>query len=248
MMPSANAAHLVETLLIVSSVFESVGITFTIHHGCLLGVTRLRGLLPWDIDADLFLVGETGGSFKAKVAEPLAELGFTLEERVAGRYFVVRPAVSVFGYVVPLFPIVEVDLLQESTDPLGQIVYDQRAPHRRWDAGELLPIRRYAFYSTWLPGPRDPEPVLVRLYREAGSPEALGRFRAAHLPVAEEHFWRHARPYRGEPDRSRIWQRGREFRRCILVRCLASAPWYVLNGLYSIVVQSIRRKAGGHIE
>ena len=248
MMPSANAALLAEALLVVASIFEAAGVVYTVHHGCLLGTTRLRGLLPWDIDADLFLVGETGDSFKAKVGGPLSEFGFALEERAASRYFVVRPAISFFGYVVPLFPIVEVDLLQESTDPLGRIVYDQHASHRRWDAGELLAIGRYAFYGTWLAGPRDPEPVLARLYREAGSPKALGRFRPACLPVNVDHFWQQVRPYRGEPDWPRIWQRAEQFRRRLLGRCLISAPWYILNGLYSILVQSIRRKAGGHIE
>jgi len=223
------------------------GVSYTIHHGCPPGSVRLQGLLPWDIDADLFVVGK-GPGFRAKVAAALDQSGLVVEERWADRYFVIRPALSLFGRVLPLFPLVEVDLLQESRNDLGQTLYDQHASHRRWDAGEPLPLRRYKFYESWLAGPYDPEPVLERLYQGAGSVSAISRFRRARLPSETEKFWKDARPFEGEPDWPAISHRAARLRRVILWRRLLCAPWYLLNGLYCLLVQALRRRAGGHIE
>jgi len=248
MMPKANAALLVDVTLLAVSILERQGVAYTIHHGCLLGATRLHGLLPWDIDTDLFLVGGTGEGFQTRVAVALADHGLALEERWPGRYYVVRPALFFAGRVVPLFPLIEVDLLQESLNAGGETVYDQHASHRRWDAGELLPLRRHAFYGSWLSGPHVAEPVIERLYGGAGSMEAIRPFAPASLPATVDAFWRRARPFDGEMDWPAISERGRRLRRTIVWCCLRGAPWYLLNGLYCIVVQTLRRRAGGHIE
>ena len=188
-MPTGNAGLLVDVLLLAVSIFEQYGVSYTIHHGALLGALRLQGLLPWDIDADLFLTGETEATFHDKVATALADHGLSLERRGPG-YFIIRPRLSIAGLALPLFPMVEVDLLRETRTALGEAVYDQHAAHRRWDAGELLPLRRYPFYGSYLMGPRAAEPVLERLYQGAGSEPAMRPFRRPGLPPRTENFWR----------------------------------------------------------
>ncbi|MBS0547642.1 MAG: LicD family protein [Proteobacteria bacterium] len=246
-MPIGNAGLLVDMLLLTVSIFEQYGVSYTVHHGALLGALRLQGLLPWDIDADLFLAGETEATFHDKVATALADHGLSLERRGPG-YFIIRPRLSIAGLALPLFPMVEVDLLRETRTASGEAVYDQHAAHRRWDAGELLPLRRYPFYGSYLMGPHAAEPVMERLYQGAGSERSLKPFRRPGLPPSTDEFWRSKRPRDGRMDWPAVSRRGQEFRRSILWRCLTCAPWYLANSLYCLMVQTFRRYAGGHIE
>lgn len=43
----------IDSLLIVTNIFEKYGITYWLSHGTLLGVYRYRGIIPWDHDVDL---------------------------------------------------------------------------------------------------------------------------------------------------------------------------------------------------
>lgn len=180
MMPQRNAALLVDTAFLVASIFEREGVSCTIHHGCLLGATRLRGLLPWDIDIDLFILADKGRTPDLdRLGQICAKHGLHIEMIEERQYFTIRPALRIAGKVVQLFPMIEVDLLKPSLNAQCEAVYDQSTAHRRWDAGELEPLKRYPFYGSWLLGPSDPEPVLFRLYQAASSEVALQRFHQA---------------------------------------------------------------------
>jgi hypothetical protein len=164
MMPTSNAALLVECAFVVASIFERAGVSYTIHHGSLLGATRLQGLLPWDIDFDLFVLTDKGRTFDFdRLSSVCSEHGLHIDEIDRGRYFIIRPALTIGGRLVKLFPVIEVDILKPSQNERGEAIYDQSATHRKWDGGELEPLRRYPFHGSWLPGPNNPEPVLVRL-------------------------------------------------------------------------------------
>jgi hypothetical protein len=249
MMPKSNAALLVECAFVVASIFERAGVSYTIHHGSLLGATRLQGLLPWDIDFDLFVLTDKGRTFDVdRLSSVCSEYGLHIDEIDRGRYFIIRPALTIGGRLVKLFPVIEVDILKASQNARGEAVYDQSTTHRKWDGGELEPLRRYPFHGSWLPGPNNPEPVLVRLYQDAGSKSAMQSFDRARLPRSTDLFWSSARPLEGEMDWDRIAVRAKEIRKTIVWRCLYCSPWYLLNSIYCITIQTLRRKAGGHIE
>lgn len=245
MLPVSNATLQFETTLLAVSILERCGVIYTMHHGNLLGLTRLQGFAPWDIDSDLFFFNAAGTTFKDRVVETLKDHGLLLQERIAGGYFVIRPAVFMTGMTIPLFPFVESSFLYEDRNSRGEAVFNQYDPLRKWDAGELLPLRRYPFYSTWLNGPNNPEPVIERLYHGAGSPSAMARFERPTVHQSSEEFWRRSRPIAGELDWPAISQRGKQLHRTIVWRCLRCAPWYLLNSAYSILVEKVRRLAGG---
>src|SRR4051812_9236501 len=45
-------------LLQMQSVFVSVGVTYWLHAGSLLGAERNKGFIPWDDDADLAVMDD----------------------------------------------------------------------------------------------------------------------------------------------------------------------------------------------
>jgi hypothetical protein len=249
MMPKNNAALLVDVAFVVASIFEREGVSYTIHHGSLLGATRLKGLLPWDIDFDLFVLTDKGRRFDVeRLSRACSEHGLQMDEIERGQYFTIRPALRMGRKLVRLFPVIEVDILKSSQNERGEAVYDQSTAHRKWEGGELEPLKRYPYHGSWLLGPNNPEPVLVRLYQNASSAAAMQSFDRASLPCATDLFWSHARPLGGETDWARVSERAKNIRKMIVWRCVYCAPWYLLNSLYCITIQTLRRKAGGHIE
>ncbi len=50
------ATHIVEILFYVTDILEKHGITYFIYWGTLLGAMRHKGLIPWDRDADLYIL------------------------------------------------------------------------------------------------------------------------------------------------------------------------------------------------
>ena len=56
MTPICCATHIVEILFYVTDILEKHGITYFIYWGTLLGSLRHGGLIPWDSDADLYIL------------------------------------------------------------------------------------------------------------------------------------------------------------------------------------------------
>lgn len=236
MMPTALSTLMIDTLLTTLSVLERANIAYTVHQGSLLGAAHLEGLLPWDIDGDLAILDEDADSVRNKVSAPLAAHGLALEFCAEHYYYTVRAR--------PLFPIVEIILATTTTDDTGERWIDRHSPHRMFRSSELYPLRRYPFHGSYVMGPRDPLPVLERLYGDAGSASALSRFEAATLDGETQAFWRCARPLTGALDHDAIAARARRKVAPLVARARA-APWYAANGLYNQFTESARRFAGG---
>ena len=56
MTPVCCSTHIVEILFYVTDILEKHGITYFIYWGTLLGSLRHGGLIPWDSDADLYIL------------------------------------------------------------------------------------------------------------------------------------------------------------------------------------------------
>jgi hypothetical protein len=250
MMPRANAALMIDTLLTAVSVIEQAGVEYTAHQGTLLGAARLGGLLPWDIDVDIAIRGENADSAARKLAAPLAKHGLAFLFSPEHYYYTIRPLaeVAIPGIgrrMIALVPFVEVILLTATDDPAtGETWHDRHSPHRMFGPGELLPLVRYPFHGSYVMGPANADPVLARLYGDVGGGGALAHFRPAVLDDATAKFWRDARPLSGDPDVSAIFERARRSRSQWAAHARA-APWYVANGCYNSITETARRFAGG---
>jgi glycerol-3-phosphate cytidylyltransferase-like family protein len=56
--PICCASHIVEILFYVTDLLDKHNITYFIYWGTLLGSLRHKGLIPWDTDADLYIMEE----------------------------------------------------------------------------------------------------------------------------------------------------------------------------------------------
>lgn len=204
MMPRWYATPFVDSLLFVASALEHCGIRYIAHRGTLLGALRLRGLLPWDDDADLFVVGEDAQSLALKLGAALREHGFAFRFLERPYYFWAHPRTI---WQRPFAGLTELGLLTESRDAAGHVVYDAHEPRRRITAEQLLPEIDLPFYGTYLRAPHDSEGSLARYYGELASPVALARFERPPIARECEAFWRRARPLGGELDWPAISQR-----------------------------------------
>lgn len=244
MMPSSNADLLADTLLTALSIIEAQGFAYTAHQGTLLGAARLGGLLSWDVDADIGLLEGNAEQVQASLERALDECGLALVFSPKAYYYTIRPFIRVFGRRVLMFPMIEVILLSTTVDPhTGGIAHDRHSPRRMFGPGELLPLRPYPWHTSFISGPADPEPVLRRLYGGGGQPAAFAGHRPAHLSEEAASFWRQARRLDQPVDLTAIRARAGRGR---WGRLLRSAPWYAANGVYTEVLERVRRKAGGH--
>ena len=244
MMPVGNADLLSDTLLTALSVIEAQGFAYTAHQGTLLGAARLEGLLSWDVDADIGLLEADAEKARAGLEQALLECGLAFVFSKAAYYYTIRPFVTILGRRVLLFPMIEVILMSTTVDPrTGEVSHDRHSPRRMFEAGELHPLRPYAWHTSFISGPSDPEPVLQRLYGQSGQPLAFQGHQAPRLGEEVARFWQQARPLNGQVDLEAIRARASNHRRGRLLRC---APWYVANGLYAEILERVRRMAGGH--
>ena len=244
MMPRSNADLLADTLLTALSVIEAQGFAYTAHQGTLLGAARLQGLLSWDVDADIGLLEGNAERVQAGLERALDECGLALVFSPKAYYYTIRPFIRIFGKRVLMFPMIEVILISTTVDPhTGGIAHDRHSPRRMFGPGELLPLRPYPWHTSFISGPADPEPVLRRLYGESGQPPALQGHQPADLSEEVAGFWQKARPLNAPVDLKAIRDRAGKARWKRLLRC---APWYAVNGVYTEVLERVRRKAGGH--
>jgi len=243
MMPLHNADLLVDTLPTAVSVIERQGFAYTAHQGTLLGAARLGGLLSWDVDADIGLLEPNAEKVRIGLEGALLEYRLALIFSPNAYYYTIRPFAQAFGKRVLLFPIIEVILVSSTVDPhTGEIGYDRHSPRRMFGARELLPLRRYAWHTSFISGPAQPEPVIGRLYGESGGPRAFLGHEPPRLSEEVGHFWQHARPLVGPVDLETV--RARAVAGGKWIRLLRCAPWYAANGAYSEALERVRRAAG----
>jgi LicD family len=245
MMPRVNADLMVDLILTTASVLEQHGVAYTAHQGSLLGAARLSGLLPWDIDADLAVMGENAETLAQKVQRPLHEHGIAMVFSKAHYYYTFRPMLCLGAAKhVLAVPLVEVILATATRDETsGDVWHDRHSPHRAFAPGELFPLQCYPWHGSYLMGPQDAEHVLGRLYGHAGGPRAFEGFHRAEVSEETELFWRQARPMNGVRDSAAILQRA-QVRRHDWARVSRSIPWYLANGVYNAFTETVRRSLG----
>jgi hypothetical protein len=208
MMPQWYATPFVESLLFVASALDHCGVRYVAHRGTLLGALRLQGVLPWDDDADLFVIDENAESLDAKLGSTLREHGFVFTFLKTQYYFWAHPKTI---WQRPFAGLTEIGLMTESRDASsGTRVFDAHEPRRTITAQQLLPPITLPFYGTYLPAPRDSEGAMQRYYGDIASAGALASFERPRIEPECDAFWRHARPRGGELDWPAISARFRE--------------------------------------
>lgn len=243
MMPSWFATDVVDSLLFVVSALEEHGFTPVAHKGLLLGALRLRGLLPWDDDADAFLLDASTSELDSRFATVCREHGFTLRfRRQHGYYFAFPTSLLPF----PHAGLTELGLLTRSVAADGAH-FDAHEARRHLREMELLPLSRVPFYGSWLSGPAQPEVALDRMYGALAAPEVMREFRAPAISAEVEDFWRDARPLDGPQDWRRISQRIRARRQSLRfqLRQLPCAAWHFANRGHWLLTAALRSLSGG---
>jgi LicD family len=243
MMPSWYATPFVESLLFVASVLEHHGLRYIAHRGTLLGALRLGGLLPWDDDADLFLLDADAADVEARLGPVFAAHGFILRFRRPGYYFTAFPRL-----VVPLHMggLTELGLMTRTGEG-DDVVYDRHEPRRHLKDAELFPLRRVPFHGSYLSAPNRADVAMERMYGELAAQRVMARFRAPVVHPEVEAFWSEARPVAGDADWDRISARMTE-RGHALSFHIAQGPcsaWYLANRCYWMAMDGVRAAAGG---
>jgi LicD family len=231
MMPRRVATTFVENLFFLLSVLELEGIRYVVHYGTLLGAHRLGGVAPWDEDADIYILDGPPATVRARVESRLAGHGLHLLPDdgffwVRQRRWIAGQGFNALHFLPPL---------REGGE--GTPTDDGPA----LCAGELHPLRRLPFHSSFVWGPAAPDPILERLYGRSGSVEVMSRFRAAPIHPEAEAFWRRARPVDELPDWPAISDR---FRRRSGWSHLLGMPWLWFNGTYDYHVLPALRGTG----
>jgi LicD family len=233
MMPSYVADNFVDSLLFVLSFFEQCDIRYVAHYGTLLGAARLGGVAPWDEDADIYLLDCELEPLRERVEATFAAYGFELIWTAKRDALLVRqvPWLAGQGHIgLSVLPAA----LPDHEDPACM----------DWDAfmrrSELYPLCAQPFYSSYVLGPAQPDPVLERLYGASGSRATMQRFTAPPISAATRAFWAEARPRPGELNWSSIARRFTE-RAQRLPWHASTAPWWWFNGAYNLGVQAARR-------
>jgi len=243
MMPSWFATDAVENLLFVLSALEQHGFTPVAHKGLLLGALRLRGLLPWDDDADAFLLDTSPAELEARLAATFRAHGFTLRFRRQHGYFFAFPTTLVpFAHA----GLTELGLLTRTAGSDGAH-FDAHEPQRHLHERELLPLQRVPFYGSWVPGPAAPEVAMERMYGAIAAPAVMGRFRAPAVAGEVDAFWRAARPLEGPTDWARISARFTARARSprFQLMQLLGAAWHFANRAHWLTTDLLRSLARG---
>ena len=226
--PGYAATHFVETLFYTLSTLEHCNVKYVAHFGILLGAARLGGMLPWDEDADIFVIGETPESLLAKIGSEITQLGLSLTWRANGYYLVrQKPWIAAQGHVALEFlPPVIADASPRTIESWESTMTFQ----------ELLPRAKVPFHGSWVWAPGRYESVLTRIYADSGSPATMARFRAPALAPESVEFWAHARADElkwdaivGRATARPGWHH------------LTTMPWWWFNGAYNIAIGRLRR-------
>jgi hypothetical protein len=229
-MPSGVATNFVENLLFLLSALEFHGIRYTAHYGTLLGACRLGGVLPWDEDADIYIIGEHIDDAERKLRATLEAHGFELIRDPRGFFWVRQhPWWAGQGHIG--LSLLSLAVPGQGT-PLGGFEDQRMSP------GEALPLARLPFYSTWIWGPAEPERLIHRLYGETGSESTMTRFRAPRVAPETLGFWQRAREQ--SLDWDAVCARMRERRKHRPWSHVITFPWWWFNGAYNIGIQRLR--------
>lgn len=228
-MPSGPATHFTDQLLFVASALDHCGIDYIIHYGSLLGAARLGGPLPWDEDHDLFAIGVDLDTIRAKMEALLDQHGFRLTLDPRGFFWVrdkLWPAAS--GHLaLAILPPIEPTVADLP-------IWEGGAPHLA--EGELRPLRRLPFHSSFIWGPAETERVLARLYGASAGEDVMAAFTTPPLAPDADAFWARSRTT-GGLDWPAISQRFRTRSRWTHLRLV---PWWWFNGGYIIAINKIR--------
>ena len=167
-MTSENILNMIrKTLKDVDSIFKNNDITYWMNGGTLLGAIRNGDVIPWDDDADLYVLLKDKD--KILSLKPIFnKYGYDIVEHWIG--FKIFP---LNGYKINnkkefnyKFPFVDIFITEQEGDKvIDNAEYCRYLwPNSYFKINELYPLKSYKFNNFELMGPNDPIPYLDRLY------------------------------------------------------------------------------------
>lgn len=156
----------------VDKIFRNDGLVYWMNGGTLLGAVRHKGVIPWDDDADLYIMSNDENKFLS-LKQTLNNNGYDIGHFWGG--YKVYPingkpiqnklmnAIMNYDYK---FPFIDIFLIKQIDDKFVDANESCRKmwPNSYFMVSELYPLKSYEFDGFELMGPNNPIQYLDRLY------------------------------------------------------------------------------------
>lgn len=160
--PQTFVNQIYDALEVIDEVFRNNKLEYCMAAGTLLGAVRHSGLIPWDDDADLYILDKDIPHFFS-LEEQFADRGYIISSQpwsLWGGYKIfphdgiLMPDENNRDYLYPsvdIFPLSIIDQHLHYTSPLAQ----KNWPHEYLNAQDWQQLQRVKFGHLNLPAPED---------------------------------------------------------------------------------------------
>ena len=166
---TVTLSKLKQTLYIIDKLFADNNIVYWMQGGTLLGAERHKNVIPWDDDGDIVVPLKYKNHLLAVVPQ-LKQLGYGFASWWGGyKIFPMNGTAikkvdgGVYDYKYPFVDVFIMSNMGERYDFIEPLARDMW-PHHYHLIEDLLPLKRYAFDTFTLNGPRNAVPYLNRAY------------------------------------------------------------------------------------
>ena len=153
----------------VNKIFKENNMVYWINGGTLLGAVRHSNLIPWDDDADLYIMSKDENKFLS-LKNILNKNGYDI-----GHFWGGYKIFPINGKVIQntnsdkydyKFPFIDIFLAEQIDNKIvdSNELCRKSWPNSYFNYNELYPLRSYKFADFELVGPHNPIPYLDRLY------------------------------------------------------------------------------------
>jgi hypothetical protein len=163
-------SHVFRILSDLDKLFKKHDVTWWMDYGTLLGARRHKGMIPWDKDGDIGVLGEDWGKIWQAIDE-LTQYDIVKKERRpkefgAGNSIKVR--LSIHNHTnVDIFPWYE---REDGTMYRVNYVSIDRNKGREFHKSKLYPLKRIQYEEARFPAPRDVDWFLTHRYGDWQTP------------------------------------------------------------------------------
>ncbi|ARF09632.1 phosphorylcholine metabolism protein LicD and glycosyltransferase family 92 domain containing protein [Indivirus ILV1] len=191
---SKDMDKLKQMLYNVDKIFKKNDISYCMNGGTLLGAIRHQGLIPWDDDADLYIMAYDENKFLS-LKPILNQQGYDIGYWWGGYKIYLLNGKNIDGKNKDYkFPFIDIFLL--SRDKHNNLIDKNKFcvmtwPNSYFTDKEFYPLRPYKFHDFEIMGPHNPIPYLDRMYGKNWRHIAFKTFdheSESHIPKQIIHF------------------------------------------------------------